>query len=102
MTLAERFHIAADKWERETCYLSSPTQIMAHPSFQEIMAFESENKEELIKLILEDMVHTRKHWFWALTKLTGDQPIPKAHAGYIDKMIEDWKEWGIEKGYLNG
>ena len=100
MTFTERFHEASKKWYEGTCYLSSPSQIMAHPSFHECMALAEENKALTIKLMLEELRDHRIHWFWALTKLTGDNPIPQEHAGYVVKMCNDWVEWGVEKSYL--
>jgi hypothetical protein len=37
MTIEERFRELADRWIEETMVLSSTTDIVAHPAFQEIV-----------------------------------------------------------------
>lgn len=43
--------------------------------------------------ILNDMKNNHHHWFVALNLITGENPINPEHAGYMQKMIEDWLEW---------
>src|SRR5207249_10087554 len=42
--LEKRFREQADKWERETQHLSSPTQRIMHPSYQAILGMGQEHK----------------------------------------------------------
>jgi hypothetical protein len=99
-TLEIRFREQADKWAHETRHLSSPTQRMMHPSYQAILGMAGENKEKLIRLLLLDMQKDRRPWFWALSYLTQANPVLQEHAGKMDKMIQDWKSWGIQKGFV--
>ena len=94
ISLAERFRTQADKWARETQHLSSPSQMMAHPSYQAILGMAQENKREIIRLLLLDLQKNRRKWFWALSYLTQDNPITPSDAGRIDKMISAWVNWG--------
>jgi hypothetical protein len=106
----KKFHELADKWAEETAVLSSPPQMRENPNYKAIMEMVLDPKNELksydvtqkmIQLILIDLIEHRRHWFWALSELTGENPIPSEDAGRIMKMIEAWKNWGIKKGYIN-
>lgn len=98
--LEGRFREQAEKWERETRHLSSPTQRILHPSYQAILGMGQEHKEEVIRLLILDMQRHRRPWFWALSYLAQDNPINSADAGKIDKMIMAWMNWGKERGLL--
>jgi hypothetical protein len=99
-TLEARFHQQSDKWARETAHLSSPTQKIAHPSYQAILGMAQENRDLVIRLLLQDMQDNRRQWFWALSFLTQDNPVTQADAGKIDKMISAWVEWGKARRLL--
>ena len=98
--LEERFRQQADKWRRETEHLSSPTQMMMHPSYQAILGMAQENKDLVIRLLLRDLEENRGPWFWALSYLTQDNPIKQKDAGKIDKMIKAWVIWAKERNLL--
>jgi|ERR1041385_5201999 hypothetical protein len=92
----QRFREQADKWDRETKHLSSPTQKMMHPSHQAILGMGS----AVIPLLLRDLTQNRREWFWALSYLTQENPIPREDAGKMDKMISAWVNWGLKRGLL--
>jgi hypothetical protein len=96
-TLAERFREQAHKWGRETQHLSSPAQMMMHPSYQAILGMALENKKEIIRLLIIDLQQHRKEWFWALSFLTQENPITPSDAGKMDRMIAAWVNWGRAK-----
>lgn len=100
ISLEERFQEQANKWRRETEHLSSPSQMMTHPSYQAILGMAQENKPLVIRLLLHDLQTNRRPWFWALSYLTQDNPIKQADAGKIDRMIKAWVEWGKERDLL--
>ena len=54
----------------------------------------------VIPLLLADLERTLRHWFGALTELTGANPVPPEDAGRIQRMAEAWVRWGRENGYL--
>lgn len=99
-TLVERFREQAEKWARETAHLSSPTQMMAHPSYQAILGMASEDKRKIISLMILDLKQNRNEWFWALSYLTQDNPIKHSDAGKMDKMISAWVNWGLERNLI--
>jgi len=99
-TLEQRFHEQADKWSKETQHLSSPSQIMMHPSYQAMLGMAQENPSQMITLMLRDLIDNRRPWFWALSYLTKENPIRQSDAGKLDKMIQAWAEWGKRRGIL--
>jgi hypothetical protein len=100
ISLAERFRTQADKWARETQHLSSPAQMMAHPSYQAILGMAQDNKREIIRLLLLDLERNRNEWFWALSYLTQDNPIKPSDAGKMDRMISAWLNWGRKNHFI--
>jgi hypothetical protein len=98
--LNERFSEQAEKWFLETSHLSSPAQMMMHPSYQAILGMADENKKEVVRLMLNDLKAHRRMWFWALSYLTRENPIKTPDAGHMDKMIEAWVAWGQQSGIL--
>jgi hypothetical protein len=99
-TLEKRFLEQADKWQRETGHLSSPSQKMSHPSYQAILGMAAENKDEMIRLLIRDLKENRRMWFWALSYLTQENPINREDAGKIDKMIDAWVSWAKARRLL--
>jgi hypothetical protein len=100
VSLEQRFREQADKWARETQHLSSPTQKAVHPSYQAILGMGIENKNEVVRFLLLDLEQNRRAWFWALSYLTGANPIGPDDAGRMDRMIGAWVSWGRQKGLL--
>jgi hypothetical protein len=98
--LAKRFHKEAEKWARETEHLSSPAQMMAHPSYQAILGMAAEDKREVIRLMIQDLKQNRNEWFWALSYLTQENPIKHSDAGKMDKMVSAWVNWGLEHNLI--
>lgn len=98
--LAERFAEQAEKWERETRHLSSPTQRMMHPSYQAILGMAQGHENEVTALLIYDMQQRRRPWFGALSYITKENPIDRADAGNMNKMISSWVKWGKSRGLL--
>lgn len=93
----KRFREQAHKWARETQHLSSPTQMMLHPSYQAILGMAAEDKWEIIRLLILDLRQSRNRWFWALSYLTQENPIQPSDAGKMDRMITAWVNWARAK-----
>jgi hypothetical protein len=94
-TLERRFRRLADAWRAETAYLSSSTAIFEHPAYQEIIQM----GPEAIPLLLRELSADPDHWAWALTSITGENPVPPADRGNLPRMTEAWLRWGREHGY---
>ena len=100
LTLEDRFHEQAEKWDHETAHLSSPAQRFLHPSYVAIMGMAQDNRDEVIDLLLRDMRDNHREWFWALSYLTHQNPIDRRDSGKLDKMIQAWVRWGKQEGRL--
>jgi hypothetical protein len=98
--LDQRFREQAEKWAAETAHMSSPTQMMMHPSYQAVLGMAQENKREVIRLLILDLQEHRRTWFWALSYITHDNPINPSDAGKMGKMIDAWVKWGKAQGVI--
>ena len=96
MSLETEFREHAEKWARDTRFTSSTSSMIKHPSYQTIVAM----GYDVVPLLLQDLRDNGRFWFWALTEITGDNPIDPADAGVIKNMTNSWLDWGIEKGLL--
>lgn len=90
------FREHADKWERETAFLSATPMRVLHDSYQSIMAM----GPKVVPILLSDLQKTQRHWFWALRHLTNIDPVPEKDKGNVDKMIAAWVEWGKREGKI--
>lgn len=53
----------------------------------------------VVPLLLSDLATTQRHWFTALSAITGADPVPEEDGGRILKMRDAWLNWGKENGY---
>lgn len=95
-SLEERFREQADKWDRETAYLSSTPKMILHDSYQKIMAM----GPDVVPFLLRDLQQYRRSWFWALRHLTNANPVPPEDQGNLDKMIAAWVAWGRRERHI--
>lgn len=90
-----RFDRLAESWKEETGHLSNITKKCTHPAYQEIIGLGM----GAVPLILCDLKSSHDDWFWALSAITGENPISENDAGKVNKMTEAWLLWGKAKGY---
>ena len=83
--------------EEKTINLSSFDQMVAHPAYVAIIAM----GKRAVPFLLAEIKTSPNHWFFALRKITGANPIPKTAAGNLRKMTEAWLKWGKKNGYPN-
>ena len=69
---------------------------MQHPAYQAIINL----GKAAIPMILRKLQECPQHLTYALFKITGENPVPKKHIGQLDKMTEDWLQWGFANNYL--
>jgi hypothetical protein len=96
-TLSGEFSRLRKTWKSETAHLSSVTEIVMHPAYQRIIGM----GQIVIPLILSELEREPDLWFWALTAITGYNPILPEQRGHIQEMTKSWVTWGREQGYLN-
>jgi hypothetical protein len=94
-TIEEKFRRLASVWRAETAYVSSSSDLVAHPTFQEIVGMEV----PVIPLLLRELENRTGHRHRALRQITGTDPVPPSDRGDIDKAAEAWLRWGKEQGY---
>lgn len=90
-----KFRRLAAVWAAETAYVSSTSDLVAHPAFQEIVGM----GQAVIPLLLRELEKGTGHWRRALRRITGVDPVPPADRGNIAKAAEAWLRWGKEQGY---
>jgi hypothetical protein len=91
----QRFDRLAEKWKKETGHLSRVTKRCMHPAYQQIIGMGA----GVVPLVLDDLKKSRDDWFWALSAITGENPITETDAGNVPKMTEAWLRWARAKGY---
>ena len=93
-TDSEHFDELADRWEKETVFLSNSSRAAQHPAHQEIVSM----GEKAVLLILERMQSQGGHWFQALHEITGANPVKPEDRGNILAMQTSWLDWGRRNG----
>jgi hypothetical protein len=93
-TIEERFQRLASLWRTETSHISSSTDQVAHPAFQEIV----EMGRAVVPILLRELEQRSGHWHRALKRITGDDPVPPSDRGNLPKIREAWLRWGKEHG----
>jgi len=94
--VADEFYELATQWKAGTKYLSLTRDKSVHPAYQRIIGM----GQKVIPLILNDLAVEPRHWFWALTAITGVDPVPPDQEGNIAEMRRLWLEWGKENDYI--
>ena len=90
------FRRLADAWTDDTKFLSSSSQIDAHPSYRQVIRM----GPVVVPFILADLKLTSRHWFTALQQLTGENPVPRESWGRIRDMADHWLAWGRARGLV--
>ena len=85
-----QFEKLADQWEKETALLSNSSKAVEHPAYQEIISM----GQAAVPLILKRMQSQGGHWFQALHKITGEDPVDPKDRGYVSAMQKSWLDWG--------
>lgn len=97
ITAEEKFNRLAAQWEEGTRFLSSPTQIAAHPAYQEIIGM---GHSAVVFMLRRLAAGEPEHWFMALHAITKTDPVPSADRGRITRMAEHWVAWGRDRNII--
>ena len=95
-SVSERFAALAEDWRRETGVLSSTSQIVMHPSYQQIIGL----GQAALPFILAELEHRPDHWFWALRAIAGVDPVPREDKGNLRKMAAAWIAWARDSDLI--
>jgi len=93
--IEEKFQQLAARWLADTAYISSSSELVAHPAFLEIVGM----GPSVVPLLLQELEKRTGHWHRALRRITGADPVPSADRGNIARAAEAWLQWGKEHGY---
>ncbi|MCY4276580.1 MAG: DEAD/DEAH box helicase family protein [Gammaproteobacteria bacterium] len=97
-----RFTELADRWERDTVFMSNSSRAVKHPAHREIISMGESVVPLLMERIQENLDGKREaggHWFYALHSITGANPVKHSERGNIQAVEEAWLEWGARNGY---
>ena len=89
------FEHLADEWERERPRGVDIEQMTAHPAYQRII----DMGLSAVPWLLTRLERRPGHWFLALNRMTGAQPVLPENEGNLKAMAEDWLRWGKQNGY---
>lgn len=89
-SLERKFIILRDQWKSRTQYLSSITEMVLDPAYQQIIGL----GPLAVPLILSELEHDPDYWFEALKSITGVDPVVENDMGNLSRMTESWLDWG--------
>jgi hypothetical protein len=68
--------------------------MVLHPAYQRIIGMGT----AAVPFLLCELERRPDHWFWALTAITGADPVKPEHRGKLREMANAWLKWGKEQG----
>ena len=93
-----KFSKLTGRWKAETSTLSSITEMVLNPAYQNIIGM----GDAAIPFILSQIEaegDDPDQWFWALQSITGVDPVHEEDAGNYRAMAQTWLNWGKDVGY---
>ena len=96
-SLIEHFDNLKLLWLEETKMSSNVFITLKHPAHIKII----ELGIDVLPMLLHDLRDNKNHWFYTLSIITNHNPIKTKNLGNIDKMIDDWLEWGKSNNFIN-
>lgn len=91
-----QFRRLTEIWREETEGLSSPSQISAHPAYQQIIGL----GRPVLPLIFDELESRGGQWYIALRAITGASPVSPGASGRMPLVRESWLRWGRDNGYI--
>ena len=92
----EVFYSALQKWKSETYFLSSPSEILSHPSIKVIVKLGS----AALPLVLDEIKYRPSILVGVLEEICGEVPYSAHDSGNIRRICEAWIAWGERNGSL--
>jgi hypothetical protein len=94
-TTDQRFRELVRQWKEATQFVSSVTDMVTHPAYQQIIGM----GKDVLPLILAELRREPDHWFWALQAITHENPVSPEDRGQIQAMTRAWLDWAAAHGY---
>jgi hypothetical protein len=95
-TMEQRVDRLLRTWREQTAYISSSTQLVGHPAYQELIAL---GPPALLFLFRDLRQSGDGHLSSALTAITGAEPVAAEDRGRIREIADAWLRWARENGY---
>lgn len=91
----DKFKQLVTTWRTEQDPFSSIINF-DNPAYQTII----EMGVVAVPLILRELQQEPDYWFYALQKITKENPVPTDQEGNLDRMTEAWLTWGKKEDIL--
>lgn len=91
---AEKFQTLAQSWREGVRFTSSLTEMVLHPAYQRIIGM----GPAAVPFLLRELEERPDHWFWALSAITGADPVQPEQRGRVKNMAQAWLRWAEEQG----
>ena len=91
------FAALAERWLADTAHVSSLSQIVMHPAYQQIIGM---GRDALVPILKWMRQGRPGYWFWALETIARETPVTAEMAGRIKEMKRAWIAWGEERGFV--
>ncbi len=85
-----------DQWMRAHQDAVAPMSRLSHP-YQRVISLGM----PVVPYILAELAAQPDHWFWALSAITGIDPVPEEAAGNLRAMTQAWLKWGDREGFID-
>ena len=95
--IINRFEQLAAQAKIACITVSSPNIMNSNEAYQEIISM----GKEVIPLIIKRLDIEPTLWLMALSKITGENPIPPENRGKINLIVQNWKDWAIKNRYVS-
>lgn len=96
-SLKEYFENLKNLWLEETKLSSNVFMTLSHPAHLNIIKL----GKIILPYIFEDLSINKNHWFFALSSITGVNPVQSTSVGDLDKIKQDWLAWGRQENYID-
>ena|SRR5437660_7516037 len=93
----QRFAELAATWREERGFTSSLNDMVLSQSYQRVIGLGM----PVVPYILAELAAQPDHWFWALSAITGADPVPQEAAGNLRAMTHAWLKWGDQEGFID-
>ncbi len=91
-----KFLMLTQKWYEETRLFSFAKDRENSESYQAILAM----GKDILPFILKEIQKNGNLWFSALRVISGENPMLPEHKGNVEKIKQDWLQWGQKKGII--
>lgn len=91
--LRSLFNDLVEVWNEDTMMSSSMREICTHWAYQRVIGLGL----AVVPLIMEQIREGDRHWGWALTSITGENPAE--HYDSLQEASDAWLQWGAQKGF---